>query len=169
MTVVILAIAAVLAIVDQVSKYFVLLNLKPIGSVEVIHNFFSLSYLENTGVAFGFLENMRWLYIPMTIIGCGALIVFLFKYKHHTFLSYSAVALILAGGVGNLIDRIVLGYVVDFLYFHFFPYIFNFADCCVTVGAVLFVIAVFTGTGGKRKVTTEEKANNPENELKPSK
>lgn len=166
MTVVILAIATLLAIADQVIKYFVRLNLKPIGTVEVIQNFFSLSYLENTGVAFGLLKNMSWLYIPMTIVGCGVIIVMLFRYKHHTFWSYSAITLILAGGIGNLVDRIVLGYVVDFFNVHFFPFIFNFADCCVVVGAILFVIAVLTSTGDKHKDKNEKDANGSDDELK---
>jgi lipoprotein signal peptidase len=138
-----LFIAALLIAADQVSKYFVIQNLKPIGSVPVIEGFFNLTYLENKGAAFGFMQNLQWFFIPATIIGCTALTIVLFRYKKHTFLSYVSLLLVIAGGIGNLIDRIYLGYVVDFFDFPFFGYIFNVADCCVTVGAVLLIITVF--------------------------
>ena len=137
-----LIVAAALTIVDQITKYYAMQSIALNSSFEVIKNFLSFSYIQNTGVAFGFLEGMQWIYIPVTILGCLALIFALFKYKHHTFWSYGAIILLLSGGVGNLIDRIRLGYVVDFIKLHFFKYIFNFADCCVTVGAVMFFIAV---------------------------
>lgn len=136
-----LALTAVLVFVDQVSKYIIVQRVKPVGAVAVIRNFFYLTYLENRGAAFGSMSDMRWLFMPLTAVGCVGLLVFLIRYKNHTFWSCIAITLVLAGGVGNMIDRVVKGYVVDFLDFPFFGYIFNFADCCVVVGAVFILIA----------------------------
>lgn len=158
-----LVLMAVLVVIDQITKYFVVLNLKPIGSVNVIGEFFRLSYLENTGAAFGMLENHRWIFISITILGCLALIIFMFVYKHHNFFSYAAITLIVAGGVGNLIDRIINGYVVDFLSFNFFRYTFNFADCCVTVGAVCVIIAFIISEKESLKESKNSKISEDEN------
>lgn len=134
-----LLISAVLLIVDQVTKYYILLDLKPIGSFPVIPYFLELSYVENRGAAFGLFQNTMWLVSIFSAIAFVALLLSLFLYKRHTFFSFSAVTLILSGGIGNLIDRLRFGFVVDFIHVLFFDYIFNFADCCVTVGAVLLI------------------------------
>ncbi len=139
---IVFAISLLLIAVDQITKYLIDLHLKPIGNFEVIKNFFSLDYLENRGAALGILQDKRWIFIVLTALICVAMLVFLFKYKQHNFWTYTSICLIFAGGIGNLIDRILRGYVIDFLYFHFFPYRFNIADCCVTVGAILFAVAV---------------------------
>ena len=105
-----LALAVVAALVDQLIKRLVVVQLKPVGSMT------------------GFI----------TIL----LIAGLFVYKKHSACSIAASILIIGGGIGNLIDRIFLGYVVDYIHVSFFPPIFNFADCCVTVGTVLLMIHI---------------------------
>lgn len=137
-----LAVAIVLLAVDQISKYFVLLYLRPAGPFTIINGLLELTYLENTGAAFGLFKNVMWLVVAVTIIAFFAIFVLLFRYRGHTFFSYTASALLIAGGIGNLLDRIFYGFVVDFIHVLFFDYIFNFADCCITVGAVFFVIHV---------------------------
>ena len=134
-----LLVSAVLLCVDQVTKYYVLLDLKPIGSFSVIPHFLEFSYVENRGAAFGLFQNSMWVISVFSIIAFIALILSLFRYKGHSLFSYCAVVLIFSGGVGNLIDRLRFGFVVDFIHVLFFDYIFNFADCCVTVGAVLLI------------------------------
>ncbi len=136
----VLVVAVVLLAIDQISKYFVLIALKPVGTVTVIPGLLELTYVENTGAAFGLFKNAIWLVIAVTVIAAAVILVLLFRYKHHSFFSYTTSALLIAGGLGNLIDRIVHGFVVDFIHVLFFGYVFNFADCCITVGAVLFVI-----------------------------
>lgn len=106
----------------------------------VIPNWLEFIYHENTGAAFGILQNATWLFVLTTSILCIAIIVLLFKYKHHTAITYICTVLIVAGGLGNLIDRVKLGYVIDFIHVLFFDYIFNFADCMVVVGVILFGI-----------------------------
>ncbi len=137
-----LAAAVLLLAVDQITKYYVLLGLKPAGSVTVIGGLLEFSYVENTGAAFGILKDHMWIVIVVTLAAFTVIPILLFRYRNHTFFSLAASALLLAGGIGNLIDRVRLGFVVDFIHVLFFPYIFNFADCCVTVGAVLLVIHV---------------------------
>lgn len=137
-----LALIAVLTVVDQIIKYFVVQNLKPVDSFTVIPNLLEFRYLENSGAAFGVFQNMTWFFSVMTAIISIFILVFLFRYKKHTFLTYAASVLIVAGGLGNLIDRIFLGYVVDFIHVMFFDYIFNFADCMVVVGVILLAIYV---------------------------
>lgn len=137
-----LLVAAVLLGVDQLTKYFVLQKLKPVGSVTIISGLLEFSYIENTGIAFGLFKNTKWLIIALTVVAFAAIATVLFRYKSHTALSYVASTLLIAGGIGNLIDRLLYGFVVDFIHVMFFDYIFNFADCCVTVGAVLFVLHV---------------------------
>ncbi len=145
----VLAAAVVLLALDQIIKYFVLQDLKPIGTVTVIPGLLELAYVENTGAAFGLFKNFMWLVVGVTVIATIVIIVLLFRYKKHTFFSYTTSALLIAGGFGNLIDRMVHGFVVDYIHVLFFDYIFNFADCCITVGAVLFVIHVLFFTRGE--------------------
>ena len=137
-----LAIAAVLLAADQITKYFVLRDLKPLHSMTILNGLLEFSYIENTGAAFGLFKNIIWFVFLVTAAAAVALLVILFRYRKHTFFSYAASTLLIAGGIGNLIDRIFYGFVVDFIHVMFFDYIFNFADCCVTVGVVLFVIHV---------------------------
>lgn len=136
----ILFLIAALTAVDQFLKMTVITNLKPIGTLEAIPGLLNFTYVENFGVAFGFLFGMSWIIIALTMIVIVVLLVFIFRYRYHTVLSYASCTLVVAGGIGNLIDRIAFGYVVDYIHVQFFPYVFNFADCCVVVGAILFSI-----------------------------
>lgn len=165
MAFVLLLVAAVLAAIDQVIKYFVVLHVKPVMYIEVIRNLLYLSYVENRGAAFGSMENMRWLFMPLTIIGCAIMIVLLFKYQNHTKLTYASLTLLIAGGVGNLIDRIRLGYVVDYINISFFGYVFNFADCCVVIGSILLVIAVLWSSKNEDKTKESETTKKLEDEV----
>lgn len=135
-----LALALLVAVVDQVIKYFVLEYLVNAGRVTAIPRILDLIYVENTGVAFGMFSDLRWLFVIITGIVIVAFIIMLFKsgYKSKLF-SVSAV-LIIGGGIGNLIDRIIHGFVVDYLQLSFFSPVCNFADYCITVGTVLLVV-----------------------------
>lgn len=137
-----LILAAVLAMIDQIIKYFVTIYLQPVGTVSVIDNLFKLTYVENRGVAFGMFSDMRWIFVAFTLILIIAIIIIMFaKQPKGTFL-YICFALIIGGGIGNLIDRIFYGYVIDYLSISFFPPVCNFADYCITAGTVMLVIYV---------------------------
>ena len=142
MTFVAIAIGLLIAVLDQVIKYFVSADLKPIGSVTVIDNVLNFTYVENRGVAFGMFSGMRWVFIALTALLICAIIIYMFKRKPQSKLFYVCVALIIGGGIGNLIDRIFYGYVIDYISLSFFSPICNFADYCITIGTVLLVIYV---------------------------
>lgn len=133
---------AVLAAVDQLLKSIVVADLKPITSISLIPNFLELHYIENSGAAFGIFQNGTIFFAIITAILSAVIIVMLFKYKKHDFWTYAAAIMVVAGGIGNLIDRLVYGYVVDYIHVMFFDYIFNFADCLVVVGVIFFLIHI---------------------------
>lgn len=136
-------IAALSIVVDQVIKIFVINNLQPIKSVTVIDNLLTFTYVENKGMAFGMLANQRWIFIALTSIVILALVIAVFKLKSQSRLFYISAALLIGGGIGNLIDRILYGYVVDYIALSFFPPVCNFADYCVTAGVIIFLVYLF--------------------------
>ncbi len=132
-----------LILADQISKYYTLKMLKPIGTLEIIKGVFSLTYVENRGAAFGILQNARWIFIAATAIAIVCLIVYKCKYKPKGIIINTALLFILSGAVGNMIDRIWRGFVVDMLEVTFITYpVFNFADCLVVIGAILLAIYI---------------------------
>lgn len=135
-----LIVGAVLVIIDQIIKYFVSAYLQPVGSVSVIDNIFSLTYVENKGVAFGMFSDMRWIFVVLTSILLVIIIFYMFKKRPKGKFFYVCAALIIGGGIGNLIDRIFYGYVIDYLSLSFFPPVCNFADYCITAGTIMLVI-----------------------------
>lgn len=136
-------ITALSIVVDQVIKIFVINNLQPIKSVTVIDNLLTFTYVENKGMAFGMLANQRWIFIALTSIVILALVIAVFKLKNQSRLFYISAALLIGGGIGNLIDRILYGYVVDYIALSFFPPVCNFADYCVTAGVIIFLVYLF--------------------------
>ncbi|ARP50180.1 signal peptidase II [Ruminococcaceae bacterium CPB6] len=138
-----LLLAAAAVAVDQILKLLVVRNLMPVGIITLIPHFLSLQYLENRGAAFGILQNRQWAIALITGIICVFIVVAMFRYQERTKLFMTVCTLILGGGVGNILDRLLRGYVVDYIHFHFFPFIFNFADICVVVGVALLIISLF--------------------------
>ncbi len=140
----ILAIAALVGL-DQLFKWLAVTYLKDELPFVLIDNVLEFKYLENRGAAFGILENCRWLVLTVTSIALVLLLALLLsgKFRRYKLMNISGI-LIVAGGIGNMIDRIAYGYVVDFIYVKWinFP-IFNFADCCVVIGAVMLLVFFF--------------------------
>lgn len=135
-------ISAVLVIIDQVIKYFVLGNLHNGDNVPFIGNLLTLTYVENRGAVFGIMQNMSWLFAIITILMIALFFYVIIKKKITNKLFLTSVTLIIGGGIGNLIDRLFRGFVVDYLQLSFFPPVCNFADYCITIGAVLMVVFV---------------------------
>lgn len=131
-----LAVIAFLAGIDQIIKIAVVKNIMPVGELPVIRGVLQFRYIENTGAIFGSLENYTTiLTVLTTIILAGCIFLLMSKKINNKFL-FSCLLLIVSGGIGNLIDRIARGYVVDYIELLFVNFaIFNFADCLVTVGA----------------------------------
>lgn len=135
-----LIIGAVLVGIDQLIKFFVSVYLQPVGKVNVIGDIFKLTYVENRGVAFGMFSDMRWVFVVLTVALLAIIIIYMFKKKPQGKFFYICSALIIGGGVGNLIDRVFYGYVIDYLSLSFFPPVCNFADYCITAGTVLLMV-----------------------------
>lgn len=137
-------IVIVLAIgIDQLSKYLVTANLKDIGTLPLIEDVFHFTYVENRGAAFGMLADHRWVFMVLSVLGIAALIAWLVIEKPKSLWLKLAVSLIIGGGIGNMIDRVLLGYVIDFIDCRFINfYVFNIADSCVCVGCALFMLTV---------------------------
>lgn len=129
-------IVAFVILFDQVTKYLAVKYLMPIGSYPVIKNFFHLTYVENKGAAFGMLQNKTLFFIVITVIVGAVLIYSMIKLPGNSVYNYT-LAMILGGAIGNLIDRVRLGYVVDFIDFKFFPAVFNVADSFIVIGAII--------------------------------
>lgn len=141
--------------VDQLSKYVIRLNLNPHDSIPVIRGIFHITYVQNTGAAFSILRGKTYFFMIISIAIIVAIIYFLRQIPPQKKLLRFVMASILGGALGNLIDRIRLGYVVDFFDFRIWP-VFNVADCAVVVGALILVYimtfdADFIGQYGKSR------------------
>lgn len=153
------AIVAVAALIlDQAVKYWTSANIVlNTGVRELIPGFIHLANVHNTGAAFSFLEGARWFFVVLCVVFTAAVIVLLVKRIIKTEFERWTAVLVLAGAIGNCIDRVVCGYVVDMFEFEFkifgmsFP-VFNVADILITVGGILFCIAVILSpSDGKRE------------------
>lgn len=130
---------------DQWVKYWAVAELQPRKTMDFIHfgdfKILDLTYLENSGAIFGSMAGQKWFLIGFTSLVIIAGIFLLFKYRKRSKLLSVAISLFIAGGIGNLIDRIRYGYVVDMFEIKLFRFaIFNFADICVTVAFVLMIV-----------------------------
>lgn len=129
-------------LLDVFSKYLTVQLLLPLGKdVTVIPYLIDFSYVENTGAAFGMLKDHRWIFMTLSVLFIAVLVVLILKsgIKHKLFIV--STSMILGGGIGNMIDRIFVGYVVDFIKFTFVEFaVFNIADSAVVIGAILLVI-----------------------------
>lgn len=152
-------IAVLLVVIDQVSKYLVVHNMTLGESVNVIPGLLDFTYTHNDGMAFGLGSGFRWVFIVITLLVCGVLIFMMTKNEFKSKVYYASVALIVSGGIGNLIDRVVNGYVVDFLALSFFPPVCNFADYCVTAGTILLVVFIVFYYGKSKNKTSDSEKN----------
>lgn len=135
------AIALGVIVLDQISKQLILTHLFE-DQLVLIPGVLNFTYVENRGMAFGLLSEHRWVFMVLSVVGIGLVAFYLFRYVKTT-LGRVALALVVGGGIGNMIDRVVLGFVVDFIdfcLFDFWVWVFNIADAAVCVGAALFVL-----------------------------
>lgn len=138
--------AVILIGIDQVTKYWAQTRLQEIGFIDVIEGVFSLTYVRNPGAAFGILQGQKWLLLILTGIVLVLAIFYLIRSKTTDVLVLTSGAAVFAGAVGNLIDRIRLSYVIDFLEIRFISFpVFNVADCCVVVGMIVLGICIMRG------------------------
>jgi len=149
-------------IADQVTKHWVAGSFNLYESVQLLP-IFSLTYVHNPGAAFSFLADQggwqRWFFTAIAAIACVVFIVWLAKTPKNQTLISVAFALMLSGALGNLIDRVLFGYVIDFIDFHWngshFP-AFNIADSMIFIGAALMILDSFTGEDAGKNIEEQQ-------------
>lgn len=144
-------IIALLIAIDQITKLWALNYLNKVGSIPVIENVFHLTYVENRGAAFGMLQNNQIIFIIVAIIASIYGLYYLHT-KKVNLIGKCGILLIISGALGNLIDRIKLGFVVDYFDFKIiWEYVFNTADVFVVVGTILLCIYIIFYEEKKQK------------------
>ena len=137
--------SALIVLADQVTKYLTVTNIALYADVPFIPGLLQLTYVRNTGAAFSSFEGQQWLFALVFLIFTGAILYEYFKKPMpFTKLERWCIAAIYAGGLGNMIDRVRLGYVVDMIETTFMEFpVFNVADCFITCGCILLMVHLF--------------------------
>jgi signal peptidase II len=145
-------IALIVIALDQATKYAVVKKMALGESIPLIPGVFHLTSHRNMGAAFGILQNQRWLFVVITLVVVAGIIVTLYRIGRKLPVTSLGLALVLGGAIGNFIDRVSTGQVVDFLDFTLinFP-IFNVADSAITIGVVLLLWDVLTESRRNRR------------------
>ena len=139
-------------VLDQLTKYLAQIYLQPVGTMEFIPGVMELRFVLNDGAAFSSFSGARWFLILFTGGAIAALAVYLFWKKPESRLERAAIIMMIGGGLGNLIDRVRTGVVVDFFATTFMNFaVFNVADCFVCIGAALLIIYVLIEEQRKSK------------------
>ena len=150
---------------DQLTKQLVVNFLDREEPFYIIKDVFRFSYVENRGAAFGMLDDHRWVFMIVSTVAIVGIIFYMWKFCRDSKLLCLGLSLIVGGGIGNMIDRIFLGYVIDFLDFCAFPnlwmWVFNVADAFVCIGAAIVVLSllidIVKDSKKKTEIKTEEK------------
>ena len=142
-----IVIVALIAL-DQWVKFEIVKNIQLGGVKPFIPKILSLTYLRNTGAAFSILENQQWLFAVITLVVIGAAIWYLSKHIKGSVWLLSSLCLIIAGGIGNFIDRMRQGFVVDMFQLDFINFaIFNVADSYLTIGVLVLIVMMLKEEG----------------------
>ena len=136
---------------DQATKLYIDSNMELHQSIQVIKNFFQITYIRNSGAAFGILSGFKspWLtlfFVLISVVAIGIIMFYYYKTPENQRLTLVSFALIMSGAIGNFIDRVFYGEVIDFLYFHWYQHYwpaFNVADSCITIGVSLLLWNMF--------------------------
>lgn len=151
-------------IIDQFTKWLAVKYLIPVGSVPLIKfgdvQVLNLTYVENTGAAFGMLKNAPWVFNTVSVVAIIVMLGYLFLGHAESKLTGISLAMLVSGGIGNMIDRATLHYVVDFIDFRLINFaVFNGADAFVCVGAGMLVLALILEMKEEAKKLAEQKAS----------
>lgn len=141
-------------ILDQLTKWIIVTKMHLHESMQVIENFFYITSHRNRGAAFGILQGQMWLFFIVTVIVVIFVVYYMQKYAKESVLLGSALGLVLGGAIGNFIDRLFRGEVVDFFDFYIFTYdfaIFNVADMALVIGVGLFMLQILLEEGKARE------------------
>ena len=168
MTAIIISVVLMLVSVglDQLSKYLVVLNMELHESVDIIPGVLRFTYIQNDGAAFGSMDDKRWIFMVLSTVAILGILGFMFWKKPQDKLLLSSLILVTGGGIGNMIDRVALGYVIDFIDFCAFPkiwmWVFNIADSCVCIGAGLLALWMILDMIREAKAEKAKKAADAE-------
>lgn len=138
----IFSIALFIVFLDQLTKFIIKKNFELSHSIPLINNILHFTYVTNTGSAFGLFKGFNLIFVLFSIIVVIVILHYLKKIKQNENLLQFSVGLLLGGTIGNLIDRITYGFVVDFIDFRIWP-VFNIADSTVTTSAILLIILLW--------------------------
>jgi signal peptidase II len=153
-------VALFVLLIDQWAKWMVVHRMEWGESIPVLDGFFHITSHRNRGAAFGMMQNQQWLFILVTLVVAAMILYYLWKRRDEKPWASFALALILGGAIGNLLDRIRTGEVVDFLHFFFRSYefpVFNLADAVIVVGVGILVVTHLFGSTVKSPVKSPEK------------
>ncbi len=158
-----LSVVALVVITDQITKYIAVLNLKNIDTFPIIKDVIHFTYVENRGAAFGMLKDHRWVFMVVSSVVICVILFAMFKYKSYLHpLLMTGLSFCVGGGIGNMIDRVINGFVVDFVDFTLIDFaVFNVADTFVCIGVGLMVLDLLLGKSdldfldGKKKKVAE--------------
>lgn len=142
----ILGISIICLVIDQIIKRLVVINLEFLDTINIIKNFFRITYVKNMGAAWSILSGSRIFLIVITLIALTLLILYIIKNKKISKIEELSYGILIGGIIGNLFDRIRLGYVIDYLDINFGSYhypVFNFADICIVVSIIILLINSF--------------------------
>lgn len=145
---IIIILSIIFLIIDQITKILVVNSLVPGENIEIIKNIFSIIYTNNTGAAFSILLGKRIFLIVVAVLIIGVLLYYIKRNKIEKKIDIIALSFVIGGSLGNLIDRIVRGYVIDFISIKIGNYnfpIFNVADALIVVGVILLLLGAKGG------------------------
>ena len=131
--------ALIIILFDQITKFLIRINFQLNETFPIIKNIFRLTYIHNFGAGFGILQQQKWILIFISLIVIGVIFYYFDRIKDKEILLQVLVGFVLGGTIGNLIDRIIYGFVIDFIDFRIWP-IFNVADSFVTIGVIGLII-----------------------------
>ncbi len=162
-----IAIICGIVFLDQLTKWLITLNIGVGGSVEIIEGVIRFKYVTNEGMAFGLLDDNRWVFmVASTVAIVGVFVYMCLKHKQSDRMLMAALSMFVGGGIGNMIDRVLLGYVIDFVDFYAFGsiwrWVFNVADAFVCIGGglliVYFVMELIKETKKKKELDANTEA-----------
>ena len=148
-------------VVDQLTKLLATLYLEPVGTFPIIKDAVHLTYHTNRGAAWGMMADSRWIFMTVSTVAIIAMLIFLYGGLSERRIYTVSVTMIISGGIGNMIDRVLFGAVVDFIDFRIIDFpIFNGADSFVCVGAAILILALIMDIIKEAKADSKKKENN---------
>ncbi len=153
-------VSVILAAIDRLTKWLAVTYIQPAGSISLLKfgetEWLNLTYCENTGMSFSLLEGQRLLLTALPLVLIALIEWYIFSGRADTKAKLFSLAAVAGGGLGNLIDRVFFGYVVDFIDVRIIHFaIFNFADICAVCGGIVFAVLIFLED--KKKESSDEK------------